>query len=243
MEHDDHTSAPRDERIRSGRQRVTTAVLDLMYCAVIVAVPVTVVVVIAAPWLSAPVDVGLGIWTGLMMVGAVPALVVLYVSPPRVPLSKRSALFASATWFGRAVGAAAVFSLSIVLGSVAGVIASRVSETDHHLGAAVSASIAALVQLALWPIVLSVAAFAYLATGIRWLLDLGRIVDEGGARMILMSLEARWFGPREVSPRGRAIRDAVSVATVSIFGRIALSLAMLTVVVTVAVAAYEIFRA
>lgn len=179
----------------------------------------------------------------MVTVLAVPAVVVLYPSPPRAPLSQRSALFASASWFGRAVWAGAVFALSIVLGAVVGVVSSRISETQHDLGRALTDSIVGVAQLALWPIVLTVAAAAYLIMGIRWLSDLGRIVDEGGARTVVMSLEARSFAPREVSSDSGDVRDAITVLAVSLLGRVALSLAMLTVALTIAFAANAIFRA
>lgn len=213
---------------------------DVVTALVVVGASVTIVVGIAAPWISSLLATILGIWTGAMTLLALPALFVLHASPPRVRLSQRSALFASASWFARSVWAGSVFALSIVLGAVAGIVASRVSDSEHNLGTALTESIAGVAQLTLWPIVLTVAAVAYVVMGARWMLDLGRIVEEGGALKVLMTLEERWFGPKELSIEAIRLRRAGSLFVVSFAGRVALFLVLVTVAATVALAASAI---
>ena len=229
-----------DRRTRPAR--VLAVIFDILQCLILVAVPVAIVVVTTSPWVPGALIFVLGLWTFLVSVLAVPAVVVLHNSPPRIPISQRSALVASASWFGRSVWAGAVFALSIVLGAVAGVVSSRISEHEHDLGSALGKSITGVAQLALWPIVLTVAAIAYVVMGARWLFDLGSIVDGGGARTVATAFERQWFGERAQSPDSSQVRDGVTTLVVSVVGRVALLLTMLTVGAAVAFAAIAIFR-
>jgi hypothetical protein len=219
-----------------------TVILDILQCMTLVAMPVAIVVVTTSPWVPGALTFVLGLWTFLVSVLAVPAVVVLHNSPPRIPISQRSALIASASWFWRSVWAGAVFALSIVLGAVAGVVSSRISEHEHDLGSALGESITGVAQFALWPIVLTVAAVAYVVMGARWLFDLGRIVDDGGARTVAAAFERRWFGEGVHSPDLSKVRDGVTTLVVSVVGRVALLLTMVTVGAAVAFAAIAIFR-
>lgn len=183
-----------------------------------------------------PLVIATGLWTGVVAILASPAVLVLHLSPPRVPLAQRSALFASASWFIRAVGAGTVFALSIVLGAVAGVVASRVSDPQPSLGAALTVAFGATAQVALWPILAAVASIAYVVMGIRWLVDLGAIVEAGGGTAAWTQLTKRWG----LTPGQRG--EFWVYVFVAVMGRIALFLTLVTVAVAVGIATSAVFH-
>lgn len=215
--------------------RVALMILDGLLGFVLVAAIAAAVVTVAAPVAPQPLLVVLGIWTVGTSILAMPALTVLHLSPPRVPLSQRSALFSSAKWFGRTVWAAAIFALSIVLGAVTGVVASRVSEAERDLGDALGASFATTAEIALWPIMASVIAIAYVVMSVRWILDLGAIADSGGAHDVWRMLERRWFGQSSQSAARARLGSGLSWIAASVVGRVGLSLTLITVGLDVAI--------
>ena len=213
-----------------------TLVLDVAMILVVASAPTELTVVLIAPLLPSSLVTICGIWTGVVSVLAIPAVVVLHMSPPRLPLSQRSALVASAAWFIRAVGAGIVFALSIVLGAVAGVVASRVSDAQPNLGSALGLAFADTAQVVLWPILAVVVGVAYLIMAIRWLVDLGWIVEAGGGTAAWKQLTERWgFTP---GPRG----EFWVYLFVALIGRIALFLTLVTVAVAVWIATSQVFH-
>jgi hypothetical protein len=166
-----------------------------------------------------------------------PAIAVLYFSTPRVPLKQRSALIASASWFGRAVWAAAVFALSIVIGAVAGVVASTASGSGRADGSGLVLAIEATAALVFWPAILTVVAVAYVVVGVRWVLDLGAIVAEDGGAVVRSLLERRWTGPLRLSTRATGLLDVLIELGVAGISRIALVLTLVTVGLNVALSA------
>lgn len=224
---------PAEEMPAKGR--VALMILDGLLGLLLITAITGAVVTVAAPVAPQPLLVVLGIWTVGTSLLAMPALIVLHMSPPRVPLSQRSALFSSAKWFGRTVWAAAVFALSSVLGAVTGVVASRVSESERDLGGAIGASLEMTAQIALWPILAGVITVAYVVMSVRWMLDLGAIADSGGAHDVWKTLERRWFRPTSASaPRAR-LWSGLSWIAASVVGRIGLSLTLITVGLDVAI--------
>jgi hypothetical protein len=215
--------------------RVALMILDVLQGLVLVAAITAAVVTVATPITPQPLLIILGIWTAGTSIWAMPALTVLHMSPPRVPLSQRSALFSSAKWFGRTVWAAAVFALSIVLGAVSGVVASRVSESERDLSDALGASLETTAQIALWPILAGVISIAYVVMSIRWLLDLGAIADSGGAHDVWQSLERRWFGHTSPSAARARLGPGLTWFAASVVGRVGLSLTLVTVGLVIAI--------
>jgi hypothetical protein len=161
---------------------------------------------------------------------------VLYFSTPRVPLKQRSALIASASWFGRAVWAAAVFAVSIVIGAVAGVVASDANESGREGGVGIGLAIEATASLVLWPSILTVVAVAYVVVGVRWVLDLGTIVAEDGGTVVRSLLERRWTGPLRLSPRADGLLNILLELGIAGISRIALVLTLVTVALNVVLA-------
>jgi len=170
--------------------RVVTIVFDGVLGLLAVAGITVLVVGLASTFLASSLLVVLGVWTALVSAVALPALAVLYLTPPRVPLKERSALVATASWFGRVAWASVVFALAIVLGSIAGVVASKTEASDG-----LSSTIAILFYTVFWPTVFCVVAITFVIVAIRWCLDLGRIVAEGGGARVRDLLETRWTGP------------------------------------------------
>jgi hypothetical protein len=179
----------------------------------------------------------IGIWTVLVCLAALPAVAVLFFSPPRVPLSQRSALVASASWFGRAVWAGVVFALSIAIGAVAGVIASAANESGRYDGSGIVLAIQATATLVLWPALQVVVAAAYVITGIRWSLDLRAIVEEQRGDGVRKLLERRWVGPLRLSHAADGLLDLVIEYGIGGLSRFALVLTLVTVAISVAVGA------
>ena len=171
--------------------------------------------------------VGLGIWTAVVGTGALPALGLLLVAPPRIPLRERSALFASASWFGRAVWASALFSLSIIIGAIAGVLASQAVEIAPEFD--LQKTIEHLAMLVLWPTVLLVTAIAYVIMGIRWLRDLGAIIADDHGSAARMLLEKRWGVSLGTTLRHKGLVDGILELSVGLLSRVALFLTMATV--------------
>ena len=218
-------------------------VLDGFQGALVVGAITAIVVAVAAPVAPQPLLFLLGFWTVGIALVALPALVVLHLSPPRAPLSQRSALFASAKWFGRTVWAGMVFAVSIVLGTVAGVAASRISDAEQDLGVALEAVLTTTAQIALWPILAAVAAVAYVVMGVRWVLDLGAISDNGGAHQVWAMLELRWFGPKSLNANHSRLRQGLAWITASFVGRVGLILTLVTIGLVVAITCSVLARA
>lgn len=193
---------------------------------------VFVVVSMASVSVPVPGVVILAVWVSIISIAALPALGVLLISPPRVPLRERSALVASASWFGKAIWASLVFALSIVIGSIAGVVAAKASENPG--GTDVNQTIGALSGLVLWPVVLAVAGVAYVVMGLRWLVDLGAIVDDQQGRAVRALLEARWRTTLATTPKHEPLVDVILEFSLGLLGRLALALMLLTVGVTTA---------
>jgi hypothetical protein len=187
------------------------------------------VVGLASPVLPAWGLTVLGVWTVFVCSMALPAIAVLYYSPPRVPLKQRSALIASASWFGRAVWAAAVFALSIVIGAVAGVVASTANESGRDDGSGLGLAIEATAALVLGPAILIVVAVAYVVVGIRWVLDLGSIVAEDGGAVVRTLLERRWTGPLRLSSSASGLLNILLELGIAGISRLALAVSLVTV--------------
>jgi hypothetical protein len=217
-------------------QRAVTVAGDLTLGAGFVAVSIVLVIELGNMWLPAGVVIALGIWAGLVALLALPAVALLCTSPPRLPLSQRNALFSSAVWFGRTVWAGAVFAFSIVLGSTTGIVASRISDTQHNLGTALGESFVAVSQIALWPVLLLVAMVGYIVMGVRWLRDVGHLVETGKAAEMGDTVETRWFAPRGQSPEHTRRRAMLMTVLASFVGRIGLFLTLVTVGLSVAFA-------
>lgn len=209
--------------------RVLAIVFDGLAGLLVVAALVVLVVGLAASFAAATLSILLGIWTALVGLFSLPALAVLYLSKPRVPLRERSALVASASWFGRVLWSTAVFSLSIVIGSVAGVVASGATERGEDFGSGVGVAITTLSTMVLWPALLCVGAIAYVVMGIRWCLDLGSIVAEDGGVHVRALFEHRWTGPLSVSPKWSPLVDVLVEMGLSLISRSALVATLITV--------------
>jgi hypothetical protein len=216
-------------------KRIFVLVADVVLGLALIAM--IVIAVVSVPSLVAPqgVLVVLAIWTAAISLMAMPALIVLYLSPPRVSLRERSALIASASWFGRSIWAGAVFAGSIVLGAVSGVVAARVSDSEQDLGVALGSVIAATTQIALWPTIGAVASVAFVVMGMRWVIDLSAISDEGGAHQIWGVLERRWLGAVDTSARRVKLTRGLSWLAASLVGRLGLILLLVTISLDVAI--------
>lgn len=210
-------------------------IFDLVQAAFIVGMITALVVMTAALITAGTLLVILGIWTAVISIWSLPALVVLYRSPPRVPLSQRSALVASAKWFGNAIWAAVVFVLSIALGTIAGILASTVADNETDVGTALNSALAVTAQVVLGPVLATVAAIAYLITGVRWLRDLEVISDEGGAEKVWIDMEHRWFGPAEQSGSGGGGRALIVWFAGNVTGRVGLILTLVTIFLNIAI--------
>jgi hypothetical protein len=213
----------------SKRTRILTIVGDAITGLFVAATIVVLVVQLAAFFLDGPALAWLGIWAGLVSLLSLPALAVLHLSKPRVPLEDRSALVASASWFGRILWSAFVFSASIVIGSVAGIVASTATQQGDEMGADVSNVIVSLSSTILWPIVLGIGAVAYIVMGIRWSLDLGSIVAEGRGTVVRALLENRWTGPLPMSSTWSSLVDTLIEVGLTFVSRIALILTLITI--------------
>lgn len=211
--------------------RLWAVSLDALTGLVIVAAVTSVAVAVATPVAPTWATVVLGVWTAIATIWALPAIVVLFFSPPPRPLKERSALFASAAWFGRTLWASVVFALSILFGTLAGVTASRSSDSGGDFGAILSAT----AQLAVWPVVAAVAAVAYLVMSVRWFLDLGTILRDGTADRIWADLELRWLGTSYRPGWYVRSRPHLPGAVVGGLGRFGLGLTVVTLGVNVAV--------
>jgi hypothetical protein len=129
-----------------------------------------------------------------------------------------------------------------VLGTVTGVVASRVSDTEQDLTIAIESVLATTAQIALWPILAGVAALAYIVMSIRWLLDLGKIADSGGAHEVWARLEQRWFGTEEPTVSDGRLRPALAWLLASFVGRFGLIATLLTVGLDVAITWTKLVR-
>jgi hypothetical protein len=191
---------------------------------------VFVVVNMAIPSLSTAGVVVLAVWVSLLGLAAMPGLGVLLISPPRVPLRERSALLASASWFGKSVWASLVFALSVAIGAIAGVVASKASESPG--GIDLDQIIGVLGGLVIWPVVLVVAGVAYVVMGVRWLLDLGAIISDERGTAVRARLEKRWGATLATSPQYAQLVDLILEFSLGVLGRGALALLLLTVGIT-----------
>jgi hypothetical protein len=122
----------------------------------------------------------------------------------------------------------AVFALAIVIGSVAGVVASRAES-----GGGLTSAVAVLSSLVLWPTVFCVVAIAYIVMAVRWCLDLGSIVAQDGGVSVRGLLERRWTGPI-VAPRRVVLIHLLIEFGVAGVSRVALILTLITVGLNVA---------
>jgi hypothetical protein len=170
----------------------------------------------------------LALWTVVICVAALPAVAVLFFSPPRVPLKERSALVASASWFGKAVWAGAMFALSIVIGAIAGIVASTANESASKGGDGIILAIEATASLVLWPAIQTVIVVAYVVTGIRWSIDLGAIVSEDRGNSVRRLLEERWSGPLQLSPAASGLLNLTIEYGIGGISRGALVLTLIT---------------
>ena len=209
--------------------------MDVVFGILIIGTVVAFVVAIPATVASGPVLIVLGIWTALVTIWAVPGLVVLYLSPPVTPLRERSALIASATWFGRSLWSGVVFVASILLGTVTGLVASRIGDSESNLGSAMGSVFGTMAQLALWPFLATVAGVAFVIMGIRWLVDLRVISERGGAHEVLLGLQRRWFGAENSSASDSRVGATLSFLAASLVGRVGLVLLLLTVLLDVVI--------
>jgi hypothetical protein len=148
--------------------RVVQIVFDAIGTLGAFAIAVYVTVSLLSVTLPPPIVVGLSIFATLAMLTVAPGLVVLYVSPPRRPLRERSALVASATWFIRSAWSAVVFALAIVIGSMAGALASKSLENAPDLSTGVQQTWNGLFATAFGPIVLTVTTITFLVMALRW---------------------------------------------------------------------------
>ena len=208
--------------------RVLTIVFDSVFGLIVVAGITGLVVGLATGFLEPSLVVLLAVWTSLVSLLALPALAVLYFASPRVPLRERSALVASASWFGRVVWAGVVFAFAIVIGSVAGVVASRAES-----GGGLPSVVAVLSSIVLWPTVLCVVAVTYIFMAIRWCLDIGSIVAQDGGASVRGLLERHWTGPIAAS-RWMTLVDLLIEFGVAGVSRAALVLTLITVGLNVA---------
>lgn len=211
--------------------RLWAVSLDALTGIVIVAAATSVAVAVATPVAPTWASIVLGVWTAIATIWALPAIVVLHLSPPPVPLKERSALFSSAAWFGRTLWAGIVFALSILFGTLAGVAASRSSDSGGDFGAILSAT----AQLAVWPVLAAVAAVAYVVMGVRWFLDLGTILRDGTADRIWADLELRWLGTSHRPAWYVRIRPHLLGFVIGGLGRFGLGLTVVTLGVNVVV--------
>jgi hypothetical protein len=155
-----------------------------------------------------------------------PALAILYAATPRTPLSQRSALFASASWFGKAVWSGVVFVLSVVIGSVTGIVASRASEAESDMAMAIQLAFGATSQFVVWPVLATVVAIAYGVMGVRWFLDAGWLAEGGHAGQAVAWLERRWFPTRQAAD----VRSPLLLVELLLrIGQFALAATLLTV--------------
>jgi hypothetical protein len=175
----------------------------------------------------------LAAWTLSVSFFALPAIAVLFFSPPRISLRQRSALVASASWFGRTVWAGAVFALSIVIGSVAGVVAAEANESAHAAGDGLARAIEATASLVLWPAIQMVVAVGYVVVGTRWVVELGEIVREEHGNVARMLLERRWAGPLPRSLGATGLLNLVIEFGIGGLCRFALVLTLATVAFSV----------
>jgi hypothetical protein len=164
--------------------------------------------------------VALAVWTAVIGVGALPALGMLLVAPPRVPLRERSALVASASWFGRAIWASGLFGLSVVIGAIAGVVAAKAVESTP--GFDLTDVLGQLAILVLWPSVLLVAAIAYVILG-------GAIIADDHGTAVRALLEKRWRVPLASWQKYQQLVDLILELSLGFFSRGALILTMVTV--------------
>lgn len=223
--------------VSSESNRKVAVLLDGL-CGLVGVGSVTYLVVgLASPLLPVWGLILLAAWTVFVCSMALPAIAVLYFSTPRVPLKQRSALIASASWFGRAVWAAAVFALSIVIGAVAGVVASSANASGRDGAGGLGLAIEATASLVLWPAILIVVAVAYVVVGVRWVLDLGTIVAEDGGAVVRALLERRWTGPLRLSSKAIGLLNILLELGIAGISRLALVLTLVTVGLTVVFAA------
>jgi hypothetical protein len=223
--------------VLSRSDRITTLIFDGIGGLVGIGGVTYLVVSLASPLLAGWGLALLAAWTAVLCLMALPAIAILHFSTPRVPLKQRSALIASASWFGRAVWAAAVFAVSIVVGAVAGVVASDANESGREGGVGIGLAIEATASLVLWPSILTVVAVAYVVVGVRWVLDLGTIVAEDGGAVVRALLERRWTGPLQLSPRAAGLLNILLELGIAGISRIALVLTLVTVGLNVVLAA------
>lgn len=209
--------------------RLLTIVSDVITGLFVAAMIVVLVVQLADSFLDGAALAWLGIWVGLLSLLSLPALAILHLSIPRVPLKERSALVASASWFGRVLWSAFVFSASILIGSIAGVIASSRIQLGNKLGTDLDSVIMTLSSTILWPIVLGIGAVAYIVMGVRWCWDLGSIVADGSGTVVRAMLEDRWTGPLAKSSTWSSVVDFLIEVGLTIVSRIALILTLITI--------------
>ncbi|TQO20994.1 hypothetical protein FB472_2655 [Rhodoglobus vestalii] len=218
----------------SKRTRVFNVVSDGITGLLVVIIIFALVVGFSIDVLGTPFAVGFGIWAAVCGLVSFPALAVLALSKPRIPLRERSALAASASWFARVVFSAFVFALSIVLGSVAGVVASNASNGGEDLESGLGLAFSVLGTAVLFPTVLAAAAFAFLVMGTRWCWDLGSIVTEGRGGHVRALVERRWTGPLSMSPRLHTLVDLFIEGGFLDVSRVGLVFTLITVALSVA---------
>ncbi|NYG99236.1 hypothetical protein BJ979_001862 [Schumannella luteola] len=217
-------------------QRVYTVVSDFVPIVGALVMLVAFTSTLASTWGSAVVAVVVGVVTVGLAGWAAPALIVLWMSPPPRPLVQRSALVARAAWFGRTVFAVSVFGFSIIAGSVAGVIASKVADaaSPEH---AIDAAWGAITGIAL-PALGAVFGALYVYVGVRWLMDLGTLLAEERAKRVIDRLILRWAGDTEPSRRRHGIVTFAELAVDG--GRLPLGLLMVLVLVDVSAAVVDL---
>jgi hypothetical protein len=202
--------------------RVVQIVLDVAATLGAIVIGVFVAVELLSVTLTAPAVVGLSIFATIAMIAVAPGLVVLYVSAPRRPLRERSALVASATWFIRAAWSAVVFALAIVIGSVAGALASKSLESASDLSAGVQQAWNGLLETAFGPIVLTVTGVTFVVMVLRWGFDLRTIVRDGDALAAVKMFEQRWTGNVRESDAAQWWRNLITSVLIKRVSLIAL---------------------
>lgn len=178
--------------------------LDALGALTAVGLVTAVVALSAAPWLG-PFTWVLAVWTALATIAALPAVIVLMMSPPTRPLHERSALVHRARWFGKAVWAAFLFGASIVLGTMTGVLASAAAPSQDEIGGALASIIAGTSSIALWPVLGVAAAVGYVWMVVGWLVDLDRIERKRGLENLWRQATMRWTASAQTEPSASSL--------------------------------------
>lgn len=221
----------KDYRAESRRLNRVRIASDILSALLVVAVITMLVLALVGPVLSDLAVILFGIWAFIVSLFALPALFVLHIAPPRVPLRERSALLASVSWFGRAAWAGVVFALAIVMGALAGVVASETSNASADAAKGLELSLQILGPMVLWPTIVMVAAVAYIVMAIRWLFDLGAIISEDGGRAVRALLEERWRGQFSRALKWATLFGLILEFGVGFISRAALALTLVTVAI------------